>query len=74
MAYEFPTAAGVLRLHRDRRAWFVEFRGARHGPWPSADAAARAVARNPSGVLAEDRARPDVSEDLLDWRPLGESL
>jgi hypothetical protein len=74
MAYEYPTSAGVLRLHRDRRDWFVEFRGARHGPWPSADAAARAVATNPSGVLAWDRTRSEISGDLLDWRPLGESL
>ena len=74
MAYEYPTAAGVLRLHRDRRYWFVEFRGARHGAWPSAEAAARAIATDPTGVLAWDNARPDISSDLLDWRPLGESL
>jgi hypothetical protein len=74
MAYEYPTTAGVLRLHRDQRSWFVEFKGARHGRWPSAEDAARAVACYRTGVLAWDRKRPDISGDLLDWRPLGESL
>jgi len=73
MAYEYPTAAGVLRLHRDRRSWFVEFRGRRHGPWPSADAAARAVAQGHTETPL-DGTPEDVSADLMDWRPLGESL
>lgn len=74
MAYEYPTAAGVVRLHRDRRSWFVEFKGARHGSWPSADAAARAVARDCIGTAAWDPTLQDISGDLVDWRPLGESL
>jgi hypothetical protein len=74
MAYEYPTSLGILRLRQIRRVWCLEFRGARHGRWRSADAAARAVARHESGLSAWDQHRPEISDDLLDWRPLGESL
>jgi hypothetical protein len=74
MAYEYPTPAGVLRLLRVQRHWAVQFKGRRSGDWRSPDAAAVAVARHRSGLVEWDRQRSDVSGDLLDWRPLGESL
>jgi len=74
MAYEYPTPAGVLRLFRVQRHWAVQFKGHRSGDWQSPDAAAVAVARHRSGLAEWDGQRSDVSDDLLDWRPLGESL
>jgi hypothetical protein len=74
MAYEYPSAAGTLWLMRDGRRWLVQFAGRRSGPWPSPDVAAKAVARHQSGLRDWDRRRVDAPEDLLDWRPLGESL
>jgi hypothetical protein len=74
MAYEFPTSAGVLRLLRLQRRWAVEFRGRLGGHWHSPAAAAIALAQHKSGIPEWDRERSDVSADLLDWRPLGESL
>jgi len=74
MAFEYSTSAGVLRLLRIQRRWAVQFNGRRSGEWHSPDAAATAAARHETGLLAWDRQRSDVSDDLLDWRPLGESL
>jgi len=74
MAYEYPTAAGVLRLLRIQRRWALQFHGRQLGQWRSPDAAAIAAARHQSGLSEWDRGRSDVSDDLLDWRPLGESL
>ena len=74
MAYEYATASGVLRLFRVGRCWSVEFDGHRRGRWSSPDEAAVAAACHRSGVPEWDRKRSDVSDDLLDWRPLGESL
>ena len=74
MAFEYPTPQGVLRLLRVQRRWAVQYRGYRCGEWHSPDAAVLAVARHQSGLAAWDRQRSDVSDDLLDWRPLGESL
>jgi hypothetical protein len=75
MAYEYPTAIGVLRLLRMRQRWMVEFKGRRSGQWPSPDAAAKAVARRKSGLTEWDRKwSDDVSDNLLDWRPLDDSL
>ncbi len=74
MAYEYPSTAGVVHLIRADGRWLLHFRGQRAGHWPSPDQAARAVARHRSGLSAWDRRRVDAPEDLLDWRPLGESL
>jgi hypothetical protein len=74
MAYEYPSAAGVVHLIRADGRWLLYFQGKRAGHWLSPDLAARAVARHRSGLSAWDRRRIDAPEDLLDWRPLGESL
>ena len=74
MVYEYPSAAGTLRLMRDGQCWLVDFAGRRTGRWPSPDMAAVAVARHQSGLRDWDRRRADAPADLLDWRPLGELL
>jgi hypothetical protein len=74
MAYEYPSPAGVVQLVRTGSRWLLHFDGQRSGRWPSPDVAARAVARHQSGLSAWDRRRLDAPEDLLDWRPLGDSL
>ena len=74
MPYEYATAVGVMRLFRTRQRWAVELNGFRRAKWSSADAAARAVARHKTGLPEVDRSTPDVPDDLLDWRPLGDSL
>jgi hypothetical protein len=74
MAYEYPSAAGTVRLLQVQGRWLLHFAGRRTGRWSSADAAARAVARHQSGLADWDRERIEAPEDLLDWRPLGESL
>jgi hypothetical protein len=74
MAYEYPSAAGVLRLTKVRGRWLLLFAGRRTGGWPSPDVAAKAVAQHQSGLSEWDRRREGVPEDLLDWRPLGDSL
>ena len=68
MAFEHPTSAGVVRLVRAGKAWTVRFIGKRRGRWPSADAAAEA------GLWQWDKRREPVSPDIIDWRPLGESI
>ena len=74
MAYEYPSAAGVLRLMRVRGRWLVHFAGRRSRQWSSADEAARAVARHQSGLREWDRQQDEAPEDLIDWRPLEDSL
>jgi len=74
MAYEYQTSKGVLRLLRIQRRWALQFNGRRLGQWRSPDAAAIAAARHQSGLSEWDRHRLEVSDDLLDWRPLDESL
>jgi hypothetical protein len=74
MAYEYPTVTGVLHLQQVRRRWVVWFKGHKIGQWRSPDAAASAIARHQSGLAQWDQLRFDVSDDLLDWRPLGDSL
>jgi hypothetical protein len=74
MAFEYPSKAGVVQLIRTDGHWLLHFMGQRAGHWRSPDVAARAVARHQSGLSAWDRRRLDAPEDLLDWRPLGESL
>jgi hypothetical protein len=74
MAYEYPTVTGVLCLQRIRDRWIVRFKGREIGAWHSPEAAASAIARHESGLAQWDRQRFEVSDDLLDWRPLGDSL
>jgi hypothetical protein len=74
MAYEYPTGTSVLRLTRKRRYWAVQFNGRQIGRWQSPQAAAVAVARHESGLSEWDRGRFFVPDDLLKWRPLGDSL
>jgi len=74
MAYEYPSPAGVVQLIRTRGHWLLHFDGQRSGRWPSPDLAARAVSTHQSGLSAWDHRRLEAPEDLLDWRPLGDSL
>ena len=71
MAFEHPTSAGVVRLTKVGRAWTFSFIGMMRGRWCSADDAAKAVARHRTGLAQWDERREPVSEDLIDWRPLG---
>jgi len=74
MAYEYPTDRSLLRLTKRRRHWAVQFNGRQSGRWPSPDAAARAVARHESGLMEWDQGRYDAPDDILKWRPVGDSL
>ena len=74
MAYEYPSAAGILRLTKVRGRWLLHFAGQRTGRWASPELAVRAVAQHRSGLSEWDRRLEGVPEDLLDWRPLGDSL
>jgi hypothetical protein len=74
MPYEYPTEAGLLRLSKERGRWLLHFAGRRAGGWRSADSAAKAVARRKSGHPEWDRQDDWAPEDLLDWRPIGDSL
>jgi hypothetical protein len=74
MPYEYPSEAGTVQLVQVRGGWWLQFAGGRTGRWPSPDLAARAAARHQSGLAAWDRQRIHAPEDLLDWRPLGDSL
>jgi hypothetical protein len=74
MSYEHPTEAGIARLLPMKNGWAVQYNGRRRGQWTSPDAAARAMARHKTGLADWDRRSAIVSDDLLDWRPLGESL
>jgi hypothetical protein len=74
MAYEYPSMAGTVRLVQVGDHWLLYYAGRRSGAWPTPDVAAKAVARHRSGLAAWDRQRTEAPEDLLDWRPLGDSL
>jgi hypothetical protein len=74
MAYEYPTTAGILRLIEVQGRWLLHFADRRSGRWSSPDMAAKAVARHQSGLAEWDRHWDEAPEDLLDWRPLGDSL
>lgn len=74
MAYECPTAAGVVHLLRAGGRWLIDFNGQRRGSWTSPDAAARAVSQHKTGLADWDRTQIEVPDDLLRWRPLCESL
>ena len=74
MAYEYPSTAGTVLLVQNRGRWLLHFAGRSVGRWASPELAAWAVARHRSGLDDWDRRRLEAPEDLLDWRPLGESL
>jgi hypothetical protein len=74
MAYKYPTATGILRLIKVEGHWLVHFADHRSGRWTSPDMAAKAVAQHRSGLTEWDRHGDEAPEDLLDWRPLGDSL
>jgi hypothetical protein len=74
MAFEYPTPVGVVWLSKARGAWTVRFTGKGHGRWRSPDAAAKAVARHQTGLPQWDGQREPVSQDIIDWRPLGDSI
>jgi hypothetical protein len=74
MAYEYPSAAGILLLTKVGGRWHVHFAGRQAGRWSSPDVAVQAVARHKSGLEEWDRKRVEAPADLLDWRPLGDSL
>jgi hypothetical protein len=66
VAFEHPTSAGTVRLTtRAGAGWMIRFVGKARGCWHSPDAAAKAVAQHQEHL--------PVSEDIIDWRPLGES-
>jgi len=74
MAYEYPSSAGLLQLTKVEGRWLVHFAGRRSGRWTSPELAAKAVAHHRSGLSEWDRQRLEAPDDLLDWRPLGDSL
>jgi hypothetical protein len=74
MAFEHPTSAGLARLTKIGRVWTFSFVGKKRGSWRSPDEAAQAVGRHKTGLAQWDKCREVVSQDLLDWRPLGESI
>jgi hypothetical protein len=74
MAFEYPTSAGVVRLTKAGGAWTVRFIGKARGRWRSPDAAAKAVASYQTGLPQWDSQQEPVSQDIIDWRPLGDSI
>jgi hypothetical protein len=74
MAYEYLTSEGPLDLVRSGQRWFIKFNGCLQGQWLSPDEAANAAAGHRTGLSRWDQAHLVVPDDLLRWRPLGESL
>jgi hypothetical protein len=74
MAYEYRTPAGVLRLQKVEQNWTVEFDGCHSANHASPDAAAAAAAQHATGLASWDGTLSHVPDDLLSWRPLGDSL
>ena len=74
MSFEHPTPSGVVQLTKGARSWAVRFADKQRGRWRSPDAAAHAVASHQTGIPEGDERRELVSEDIIDWRPLDESL
>jgi hypothetical protein len=74
MAYEYSMYGGELSLHKAGCRWGIEFNGHRRARWISADDAVKAAARHRTGLAEWDRTKLIVSDDLLRWRPIGESL
>jgi hypothetical protein len=74
MAYEYPTPFGLVRLLKIGCRWAIAFKGRQVGQSPSSEAAAAAASGHETRLLDWDRARHEVPDDVLRWRPLGESL
>jgi hypothetical protein len=74
MAFEHPTSAGTVRLAKTGQGWGVQFVGKKRGRWRSPDDAATAVAHHKTGLPQWDECRESVSQDIIDWRPLEESI
>jgi hypothetical protein len=74
MSFEYSTSAGVVRLAKAGGAWTMRFTGKRRGQWRSPDDAAEAVAYHRTGLKEWDRRQEPVSRDIIDWRPIGESI
>jgi hypothetical protein len=74
MGFEFPTSAGTVRLDKAGRGWAVRYVGKKRGLWRSPDDAAIAVARHKTGLPQWDECREPVSQDIIDWRPLDDSI
>ena len=74
MAFEYPTSAGMVRLIKIGKTWKVRYAGQRKGQWHSPDAAIRAVARHKTGLKDWDSQHEPISSDIIDWRPLGDSI
>jgi hypothetical protein len=74
MAFEYPTSTGIIELVQVRERWLLRCAGRSRGAWPSAEAAATAVAGHKTGLYEWDRRHEPVSAELLDWRPRGDSL
>ena len=74
MAYEYQTEAGTLSLLRIGQRWAIAFNGRQRCQWLSPDTAARAASRHKTGLTSWDHAQVTVSDDVMRWRPLGESL
>jgi hypothetical protein len=54
--------------------WTFSFIGKKRGRWRSPDDAALAVARHQTRLSQWDECREPVSEDLIDWRPVGDEI
>ncbi len=75
MSYEYPTEIGVIHLLRLQRQWTVKLNGRQGERWGSSNAAVHAVVQHKSGLSEWDQSDlSEVPDDLLDWRPRGESL
>ena len=74
MAFEHPTPTGAVWLIRAGKRWKLHYAERQRTGWRSPDAAALAAARHRTGLAEWDQNCEPVSDDLLDWRPLGDSL
>lgn len=74
MAFEYRTSAGIVRLARTQSAWTIQFRRKRRVRWSSPDAATSAAAEHLPGLPQGNAGGEPVSRDIIDWRPIGESI
>lgn len=74
MPYEFQTEEGLVRLVRLRGKWVIVFNGDRAGSWASPDDAVQALVQRRSGLAGWDGGRVTIPSDLVDWRPVGDSI
>ena len=74
MPFEYPTPSGVVRLIGAGGEWTFQYADRKRGCWSSPDIAALAVAHHQTGLPQWDSRQEVVSQDILDWRPLGESI